>query len=160
MFDILLLFLWLVDDDEHYDEDDDDFLTGDHSSDKSGGSHHHDTDESEADYDEETDLGPTLGNIFGYDLSWTIEELKRIFCISDNFGSKLDGSDAIAGNELPIFLVEPQNSFVVRNRPAVLKCKAAHALQVNYIRYWIHSRYFDSISIVVNWLAWNNKHQL
>lgn len=93
------------DDDEHYD-DDDDFLSG-HNADKNpNGSHHHDTDESEADYDDESDLGPTL----------------------DNFGTKLDGSDA--GNELPIFLMEPQSAYAVRNRPAVLKCKAAHALQV------------------------------
>lgn len=101
------------DDDEHYDEDDDDFLSG-HNADKNGGggggggigSHHRDTDESEADYDDESDLGPTL----------------------DNFGTKLDGSDA--GNELPIFLMEPQSAYAVRNRPAILKCKAAHALQV------------------------------
>lgn len=78
-----------------------------HSIDKS--SHHHDTDESDADYDDESDLGPTL----------------------DNFGAKLDGSDA--GNELPIFLVEPQSAYVVRNRAATLKCKAAHALQVHII---------------------------
>lgn len=93
------------DDDEHYD-DDDDFLNG-HNADKNpNGSHHRDTDESEADYDDESDLGPTL----------------------DNFGTKLDGSDA--GNELPIFLMEPQSAYAVRNRPAILKCKAAHALQV------------------------------
>lgn len=94
------------DDDEHYEDEDDDFLSG-HSADKNGGgSHHRDTDESEADYEDESDLGPTL----------------------DNFGAKLDGSDA--GNELPIFLIEPQSAYAVRNRPAVLKCKAAHALQV------------------------------
>lgn len=99
------------DDDEHYEDEDDDFLSG-HSVDKNvgggggGGSHHRDTDESEADYDDESDLGPTL----------------------ENFGTKLDGSDA--GNELPIFLIEPQSAYAVRNRPAILKCKAAHALQV------------------------------
>lgn len=95
------------DDDEHYDDEDDDFLSG-HSADKNSGSssHHRDTDESDADYDDESDLGPTL----------------------DNFGAKLDGSDA--GNELPIFLIEPQSAYAVRNRPAILKCKAAHALQV------------------------------
>lgn len=94
------------DDDEHYEDEDDDFLSG-HSADKNGGgSHHRDTDESEADYEDESDLGPTL----------------------DNFGAKLDGSDA--GNELPIFLIEPQSAYAVRNRPAILKCKAAHALQV------------------------------
>ncbi|XP_031639601.1 netrin receptor unc-5-like, partial [Contarinia nasturtii] len=95
------------DDDEHYDEDDD-FLSR-HISDKSrsGGSHHRDNDESEVDYDD-SDLGPTL----------------------DNFGAKLDGSDA--GNELPIFLEEPQNAYAVRNRAATLKCKAAHALELTF----------------------------
>lgn len=96
------------DDDEHYEDEDDDFLSG-HSADKNGGgSHHRDADESEADYEDESDLGPTL----------------------DNFGAKLDGSDA--GNELPIFLIEPQSAYAVRNRPAILKCKAAHALQVGW----------------------------
>lgn len=75
--------------------------------DKSGDSHDHDTDESKGDYDDESELGPTL-----------------------DFGAKLDGTDA--GNELPIFLVEPQSTYVVRNRAAILKCKAAHALQVRY----------------------------
>lgn len=102
------------DDDEHYDDEDEDFLSG-HSADKNsgGGSHHRDTDESDADYDDESDLGPTL----------------------DNFGAKLDGSDT--GNELPIFLIEPQSAYAVRNRPAVLKCKAAHALQVRTLLYSI-----------------------
>ncbi|XP_037956658.1 netrin receptor unc-5 isoform X2 [Teleopsis dalmanni] len=53
------------------------------------------------------------------------------------FDSSLDdfvtGSfDAEASNIFPIFLVEPQSSFVVKNRPAILKCKAAHALQVHF----------------------------
>lgn len=104
---------------EHYEDEDDDFL-GEHNPNKNsgnsggnGGSNgggagnkHHDVDESESDYDDDSDLGPTL----------------------DNFGAKLDGTDT--GNELPIFLVEPQSAYVVRNRAAILKCKAAHALQV------------------------------
>lgn len=75
--------------------------------DKTSDSHDHDTDESKGDYDDESELGPTL-----------------------DFGAKLDGTDA--GNELPIFLVEPQSTYVVRNRAAILKCKAAHSLQVRY----------------------------
>jgi len=35
-----------------------------------------------------------------------------------------------ASNTLPIFLIEPESVFVVKNRPAVLKCKASHSLQV------------------------------
>lgn len=112
------------DDDDHYDEDDDDFLSR-HISDKTrgGSSHHRDNDESEADYDD-SDLGPTL----------------------DNFGEKLDGSDA--GNELPIFLEEPQHAYAVRNRPAVLKCKAAHALEVCY--YHIFFLIINTISLQLN----------
>lgn len=83
------------------------FLLSSLCADKSGDSHDHDTDESKGDYDDESELGPTL-----------------------DFGAKLDGTDA--GNELPIFLVEPQSTYVVRNRAAILKCKAAHALQVRY----------------------------
>lgn len=89
-------------DEEHYD-DDEDYLISEHVQ----GKDEHDMDESDSEYEDETDLGPTL----------------------DNFGAKLDGSDT--GEELPIFLVEPQSAYVIRNRAAVLKCKAAHALQVN-----------------------------
>lgn len=86
---------------EHYD-DEEDYLISEHIQ----GKDEHDVDESDSEYEDETDLGPTL----------------------DNFGAKLDGSDT--GEELPVFLVEPQSAYVVRNRAAVLKCKAAHALQV------------------------------
>lgn len=93
---------------DHYD-DDEDYLINEHVQ----GKDVHDIDESESEYEDETDLGPTL----------------------DNFGAKLDGSDT--GEELPIFLVEPQSAYVIRNRAAVLKCKAAHALQVNSV-YFIY----------------------
>lgn len=86
---------------DQYD-DDDDFLNEHYP----GKNAHHDVEESDSEYDEESDLGPTL----------------------DNFGAKLDGTDT--GNELPIFLVEPQSGYIVRNRAVILKCKAAHALQV------------------------------
>lgn len=89
---------------DHYD-DDEDYLISEHVQ----GKNEHDADESESEYEDETDLGPTL----------------------DNFGTKLDGTDT--GEELPIFLVEPQSAYVIRNRAAVLKCKAAHALQVKKI---------------------------
>lgn len=91
---------------DQYD-DDDEFL-GEHYA---GKNTHHDVEESDSEYDEESELGPTL----------------------DNFGAKLDGTDA--GSELPIFLVEPQSGYIVRNRAVTLKCKAAHALQVRYERF-------------------------
>lgn len=37
---------------------------------------------------------------------------------------------AESGTALPIFLTEPEDVYVIKNRPGVLKCKAAHALQV------------------------------
>ncbi|XP_002061121.2 netrin receptor unc-5 [Drosophila willistoni] len=43
-------------------------------------------------------------------------------------GGKLNPAEA--SNTLPIFLSEPESVFVVKNRPAVLKCKASHSLQV------------------------------
>lgn len=45
-------------------------------------------------------------------------------------GGKLSAAEA--GNTLPIFLSEPESTFVVKNRPAVLKCKASHALQLHF----------------------------
>lgn len=38
----------------------------------------------------------------------------------------------LLNTDLPIFLAEPQNAFVVKNRPAVLHCRAAHALKVYF----------------------------
>ncbi|XP_017838929.1 netrin receptor unc-5 isoform X2 [Drosophila busckii] len=45
-------------------------------------------------------------------------------------GGKL--TPAETSNMLPIFLSEPESVFVVKNRPAVLKCKASHALQLHF----------------------------
>ncbi|XP_018788809.1 PREDICTED: netrin receptor unc-5 [Bactrocera latifrons] len=39
---------------------------------------------------------------------------------------------AESGTALPIFLTEPEDIYVIKNRPGVLKCKAAHALQLNF----------------------------
>ncbi|XP_022228372.2 netrin receptor unc-5 [Drosophila obscura] len=43
-------------------------------------------------------------------------------------GGKLSAAEG--SNTLPIFLSEPESVFVVKNRPAILKCKASHSLQV------------------------------
>lgn len=36
-----------------------------------------------------------------------------------------------ATDNLPIFLLEPENTYVVKNKPAILKCRAANALDVS-----------------------------
>lgn len=36
-------------------------------------------------------------------------------------------------DNLPIFLLEPENTYVVKNKPAILKCRAANALEVSKV---------------------------
>lgn len=36
-----------------------------------------------------------------------------------------------AKDNLPMFLLEPENTYVFKNKPATLKCRAANALQVS-----------------------------
>lgn len=48
----------------------------------------------------------------------------------ESFG-KTGAETGVKGDSaLPYFLVEPQSTHVIRNKPAILKCKAANALQV------------------------------
>lgn len=97
------------DEDAYYDEEDEDDEEDDssHHDDVFDVSDHvgHKTVASGQDYPDESELGPTL----------------------DNFGATLDD----ANGDAPLFLAEPQSTYIVRGRPATLKCKAAHALQVN-----------------------------
>lgn len=46
---------------------------------------------------------------------------------TDHHGTLLENT-----NNLPIFLQEPKDTFVIKNKPAILYCKAAHALKVYY----------------------------
>ncbi|CAG0913213.1 unnamed protein product [Notodromas monacha] len=40
--------------------------------------------------------------------------------------------ESLEGSAAPVFLEEPKDAFVIRNRPARLYCKAAHALKVYF----------------------------
>lgn len=56
----------------------------------------------------------------------------------ESFG---EGSDTTSS--LPVFLVEPQNTYVIKNRPAVLQCKASHAFQVSCLFLYSHCHFLD-----------------
>lgn len=93
---------------EEYDEENDDELDkGDRDESHYKSGDYGDELEEEEEEEEESELGPPL----------------------ENFGDvKLDGG--ATGDQLPVFLLEPQSTFVIRSRAAVLKCQAAHALKV------------------------------
>ncbi|XP_049538038.1 netrin receptor unc-5-like [Anopheles darlingi] len=46
------------------------------------------------------------------------------------FGGR--SGDGLKVEEAPYFLVEPQSTYVIRSKPAVLKCKAANTLQIHF----------------------------
>ncbi|XP_017780266.1 PREDICTED: netrin receptor UNC5C isoform X2 [Nicrophorus vespilloides] len=46
--------------------------------------------------------------------------------------SEPDESLLLNSDSLPIFLLEPKDSYVVKNRPALLQCRAAHTLQIYF----------------------------
>lgn len=46
-------------------------------------------------------------------------------------GGAIDGElDEFQKNDLPFFLKDPENEYIVKKRPAVLKCTSTHALEV------------------------------
>jgi len=40
---------------------------------------------------------------------------------------------SLSGVPLPVFLEEPTDTYVVKNKPASLRCRVAHALQVSKV---------------------------
>lgn len=51
---------------------------------------------------------------------------------SEKPSSEPDESLILNSDALPIFLVEPQDAYVVKNRPAKLQCRAAHSLRLYF----------------------------
>lgn len=101
--------------DEFYDEDDDgeDYAVEEGEVSREGSEHDEDeygSSKQSGSRHEDGELGPSL----------------------DGFGTALDGggSGGQVGDEAPMFLSEPQSALIVRGRAAMLKCKAAHAIQV------------------------------
>jgi hypothetical protein len=41
--------------------------------------------------------------------------------------------DRLQTNSAPLFLSEPENAFIIKSKPAYLKCKTANALKVSFI---------------------------
>ncbi|CAD7076930.1 unnamed protein product [Hermetia illucens] len=80
-------------------------------------------------YDEDYD-GENYPDKGEHEYKATEYEERQLDPMLDSFGTKLEGHDS--EGSLPLFLVEPQSTFVVKNRPATLKCKAAHALKLSF----------------------------
>lgn len=51
---------------------------------------------------------------------------------SEKPSSEPDESLILSSDALPIFLLEPQDAYVVKNRPAKLQCRAANALRLYF----------------------------
>lgn len=97
-------------------------------------------DTDEEDYDEHDDGDDGMGKgerdeshyksgDYGDELEEEEEEESELGPPLENFGDvKLDGD--VTGDQLPVFLLEPESTFVIRSRAAELKCQAAHALRV------------------------------
>jgi hypothetical protein len=50
---------------------------------------------------------------------------------SDIIGNPEGDLDKFQNSEAPYFLKEPENAFIIKKKPAIIKCKTIHALQVS-----------------------------
>ncbi|XP_053691943.1 netrin receptor unc-5-like [Sabethes cyaneus] len=86
----------------------------------------------EADYEEETsDEGEEVDeDSYGEEEEGDILPVDKAF---ESFGKIGEETGTGKGDSaLPYFLVEPQSTYVIKNKPAILKCKAANVLQVHF----------------------------
>ncbi|KAJ0180082.1 hypothetical protein K1T71_004673 [Dendrolimus kikuchii] len=86
--------------------------------------------ETEEDDDDETDLD------YDYDIKESIYKDSPDLATVKSNEEILGADDKIplhtTKDNLPIFLLEPENTYVVKNKPATLKCHAANALEVYF----------------------------
>lgn len=85
--------------------------------------------------DDDDDENPYLD--YDYDKDSNYKDSPDIVTVKTNPHESVDDKIPLhtAKDNLPIFLVEPENTYVVKNKPAVLKCRAANALEVSMEEY-------------------------
>lgn len=91
--------------------------------------HYTNNEETEEEDDDETFLD------YDYDIKESIYKDSPDLATVKSNEEILGADDKIplhtAKDNLPIFLLEPENTYVVKNKPATLKCRAANALEVS-----------------------------
>lgn len=85
----------------------------------------------ESDYDDDEDEDSDEGDDTDEDSYGEGGDILPVDGAFDSFGKTEEDAGAKSDSTLPYFLVEPQSTHVIRNKPAILKCKAANALQVS-----------------------------
>lgn len=72
---------------------------------------------------------------YDYDKETNYKDSPDVATVNTNAHTHESVDDKIplhtAKDNLPIFLLEPENTYVVKNKPAILKCRAANALEVS-----------------------------
>uniref|UniRef100_U5EYZ9 Netrin receptor UNC5 n=1 Tax=Corethrella appendiculata TaxID=1370023 RepID=U5EYZ9_9DIPT len=98
------------------------------------GEHHHPSNYDDDDDDDDADISTNYQDKIGKDIIEYDDDMDMDTEVKqptiDQFGENFDELDN--QNALPFFLVEPQTTYVLRNRPAILSCKAAHALRLTF----------------------------
>nr|XP_029715149.1 uncharacterized protein LOC109407262 [Aedes albopictus] len=90
------------------------------------------TTESDYDNDEDEEENSDEGGDFDEDSYGEGGDILPVDGAFESFGKMGGETEVKSDSTLPYFLVEPQSTHVIRNKPAILKCKAANALQVHF----------------------------
>lgn len=89
------------------------------------------------DYDDESDeetMDPDEGTS-DYKFN-SYDEKGEFDPLFENFG-EYEKSKGLPNDLSPIFLIDPQNTYIIKGQPATLTCKAAHALSVIIFYFFI-----------------------